>query len=174
MYAGLPGQAFLPLFSSCEILAWSYMCLHHCSRASMVVCCGCCLHVMALGVHVSSTPVRISMAKTSKTQHTSDLPRRLSTIAETGLAGIYQVIYCSGRHTSHLVFSDNSRALENMKLQIRKFPVPALKMIWRKFLSRKCKVFIWWATQWAGHFSSSSLLTDALLFPKWQNRKCLH
>lgn len=59
--------------------------------------------------------------KRKKQKTSTDLPRRLSTMAETGLMGIYQIIYCDRRHTSLLVFSDNSHVLEIMTLQVRKF-----------------------------------------------------
>lgn len=71
-------------------------------------------------------PCENQYGKSKKTQHTSDLPRILSTIAENGLTSIYQIIYGRRRHTSLLVFSHNSRALENMNLQIWKFLMPAL------------------------------------------------
>jgi len=56
-----------------------------------------------------------------KEKKPTNLPRRLSTMAETGLMGICQIFYHDRRHTLLLAFSDNSCVLKNMTLQIRKF-----------------------------------------------------
>lgn len=117
----LPGPAFSPhsffLWNpSVELHASTLQLQRECCTAWLLLTCS------GYGSNVSSTPVRISLAKKRKKQKTStDLPRRLSTMAETGLVGIYQIIYCDRRHTSLLVFSDNSHVLEIMTLQVRKF-----------------------------------------------------
>lgn len=98
-------------------LQWSVTC---CWWGSVVTWHGHCLCATAMWANVSSTPVRISLVKKRKKTNTN-LPRRLSIMAETGLVGIYQIIYHDRRHTLFLVFSDNSCRLKNMTLQVQKF-----------------------------------------------------
>lgn len=97
------------------VLQWSVTC---CPWARVVTRHGRYLHTTAVWVNLSSTPVRISLVKT---KNPTDLPRRLSTVAETGFVGIYQIIYHARRHTLLLVLSHNSCALKNMTLQVWKF-----------------------------------------------------
>lgn len=103
LYPGFAVKCYLLLVRERGYVAWT------------LSVCNCCVSKCEQYPHENQS------GKKKEKKNNTNLPRRLSIMAEMGLVGIYQIIYHDRRHTLLLVFSDNSCCLKNMTLQVQNF-----------------------------------------------------